>query len=97
MSTKALLDEAHKYNTSLTVFISSLFIHSIYKTMPDRRNTQPVVLAFPINLRQFFESATTRNFFSVVNIGYNFKNGDDLNLLVQSIDEDLKKRLTRNN
>jgi hypothetical protein len=94
MSTRALLDEAHKYHVSMTVLISSLLIHSIYKTMPNRRNTQPVVLAFPINLRQFFESSTTRNFFSVINIGYHFDHGDELKPLIQSVDEDLKKRLT---
>ena len=53
MSAKAVLDEAHKYNTTLTVFLSALLLLSIYKDMPVRRKGTPLVLSIPINLRQF--------------------------------------------
>ena len=59
MSAKAVLDEAHKYNTTLTVFLSALLLLSIYKDMPVRRKGTPLVLSIPINLRQFFKSETS--------------------------------------
>ena len=95
MSVKAVLDEAHKYNTTLTVFITSLYIYSIYKSMSGRRKAGPIELTVPVNLRQFFESFTARNFFGTINIGYNFsKEPDDLKLVIQSVADSFKNNLT---
>lgn len=94
MSTRAVLDEAHKYGASLTVFISSLFIQSIYNTMPKRKKTYPIVLSVPVNLRQYFESATARNFFGVINISHHFEKSNDLKSIIQSINVNFKKSLT---
>ncbi len=95
MSVKAVLNEAHKYNTTLTIFITSLYIYSIYKSMSERRKAQPIVLTIPVNLRQFFESHTARNFFSTIHIGYNFaKDPDDLKLLIQSVADSFNNNLT---
>ena len=94
MSVKAVLNEAHKYNTTLTVYITSLYIYSIYKTMSGRKKDQPIVLTVPVNLRQFFESHTGRNFFGTIHIGYNFaKNPDDLKLIIKSIADGFKSNL----
>lgn len=96
MSAKAVLEEAHKYHTTLTVFISSLFIYSIYKEMPARGMNLPITLSIPINLRQFFESETTRNFFSTMYVGYHFKdNTTGLTDIIQSVSESFKRELTQ--
>ncbi len=76
MSAKAVLELAHKYHTTLTILITALFIYSIFKEMPAYRKNHPIVLSVPINLRQFFPSETARNFFSTMNISYNFGKGD---------------------
>lgn len=94
MSAQAVLNEAHKYNTTLTVFISALLIYSIYKAMPGGRSDKPIVLTVPVNLRQFFKSVTSRNFFSTVNVGYKFEKDDDLKRVIESVGESLKKHLT---
>ena len=69
MSVKATLEEAHKYHTTLTIFIASIFIYAIYKNMTAREKKNPIVLSVPINLRQFYESDTTANFFTTMNVG----------------------------
>ncbi|MGE4354338.1 MAG: hypothetical protein AB7D36_09665 [Oscillospiraceae bacterium] len=95
MPTEAVLVKAHSYNASLTVFISSLFIYSIYKEMPTRKKNQPIVLTVPVNLRQFFESGTARNFFGFIDAGFNFeKNTDDLGTITCAIGERFKECLT---
>lgn len=38
----------------------------------DRR--RPVVVTVPVNLRNYFPSESVRNFFSIINVGYDFKN-----------------------
>lgn len=94
MSVKSVLGIAHEYNTTLTVFIASLLIYSIYKEMPANKRKKPIVLSVPINLRQYYESATARNFFSTMNINYNFSN-PDFEDIIQSVNESFKTGLTK--
>ena len=72
MSAKQVLNLAHKYDTTLTVYLTALFIKAIYMDMPQRARKLPVVLSVPVNLRNYFPSVTARNFFATVNIGYDF-------------------------
>jgi len=98
MSVKAVLELAHEFNATLTVFIASLFIYSIYKEMPSQVKNRPVVLSIPINLRQFFESVTARNFFSTMKVGYFFdKNRDDLESIVEKVNDSFRRELTEEN
>jgi len=95
MSAKAVLEEAHKYNTTLTVFLSALLLLSIYKDMPVRKRGNTLVLAVPINLRQFFKSETSSNFFSIMNIPYTFDDGNtELKDVIGKLDESFRKELT---
>ncbi len=95
MSVKAALEEAHKYNTTLTVFFSSLLVCSIYEDMPARKKGYPVVLSVPINLRQFFKSETARNFFSTMNISYRLEEGRlELKEVIKSLGESFRRELT---
>ena len=55
-----------------------------------------MVLSVPINLRQYYESATARNFFSTMNISYQFNNSSpDFEEIIQSVSESFKKGLTK--
>ncbi|MDD2216096.1 MAG: hypothetical protein PHE41_05980 [Eubacteriales bacterium] len=95
MSVKAVLDQAHGYNTTLTIFLTSLFIYSIYKVMPVHMKNHPVVLSVPINLRYFFESVTARNFFSTMNVGYDFgKSNDDFKEVIHGVNQCFQNDLT---
>ena len=95
MSVNSILELVNKYNTTVTIFIASLYIYSVYKEMPARTKKHSVVLSVPINLRQFFESVTARNFFSTVNVGYNFEKGThDLKSVIEGISASFKRDLT---
>ena len=45
MSLNDIIEEAHKYNTTITIFLSSLFIYSISKQMQAHSRMQPVILS----------------------------------------------------
>jgi hypothetical protein len=60
MSTKKVIDLSHKYNTTVTIFLTSLLIYSIIEDMPHKSKNLPVVISVPINLRQYFKSYTAR-------------------------------------
>lgn len=95
LSVKAVLEQAHVYNTTLTIYITSLFIYSIYKRMPNRSKKFPIVLSVPINLRQFFESVSARNFFSTMNVEYHSeKENADFEDIIQRVTEIFQKELT---
>lgn len=95
MSVEKVLALAHEYHTTLTVFITSLFIYCIYKQMPTRKKNLPVVLSVPINLRQYFKSETARNFFSTMNVSFQFGKGDtEFVDVILGVTESFQKELT---
>jgi len=95
MSARQVLELAHKYDTTLTVYLTSLFIKAIYMDMPARARKLPVVLSIPVNLRNYFPSVTARNFFAAINIGYDFgKNSDKLEDIISSVKESFSRELT---
>lgn len=94
MSVKEVLNVAHEYNTSLTIYLTALLLYSISKGMDEKKKKHPVVLSVPVNMRNFFESESARNFFSTINISYNFgENSDDFQDIIQSVIESFKKEL----
>lgn len=98
MSVRSVIDIAHKYNTTLTIFMTSLLLYSIHKEMPANRRNRPITLSVPINLRQYYESVTARNFFSTMNISYNFgKSSSEFEDIIASVSESFKKGLTKEN
>ncbi|MGB4588640.1 MAG: hypothetical protein WBI17_05315 [Clostridiaceae bacterium] len=98
MSAKAVLELAHEYKTTLTIFLTSLFFYSIQKDMPSKMKKKPVVLSVPINLRQYFESYTARNFFSTMNVSYDFENkSTELSDIIISVTESFKEGLSMEN
>lgn len=56
--------------TTVGVYTTALYIQAIMDSMSVREKERPVVVSVPVNLRQFFNSDTTRNFFGVITIVY---------------------------
>ena len=95
---QSVLNEAHNKNTTLTGYLASTLICAIADTMPRRLKGLPVVLSIPVNLRKYFPSASARNFFAMVNIGYNFKkNPSDIESVIDYVTTKLKKALSEEN
>lgn len=96
VSTSKLLETARKYNTTITVLIGSLLIQAIYKEIPAINRKRPIVLTVPVNLRSYFGSETARNFFGIINVGYEFPNQEDsLETIIKTLNEKFKKQLTK--
>lgn len=74
MPVDLLLEKAREYDTTLTVLLTAVIMRSIYEEMNVRERKRPVVVTIPVNLRKYFSSQSARNFFSVFNVGYDFKN-----------------------
>ena len=75
MPVKEVLRLSKSYNTTLTVLLSSMMLIAFAQEIPLRKKKRPVVLDVPVNLRNYFQSETARNFFGVIKAGYNFSQG----------------------
>ncbi len=98
MSVKEVLEQAHQYDTTLTIYLTALFIKAICQEMPERSRKLPVVLSVPVNLRSFFPSVTARNFFGTITIKYNFsKQGEELKDIINEVRDCFERELTQEN
>lgn len=96
LSVKEVLELAHRYDTTMTVFLTALYIKAIHMDMPARSMKNPVVLTVPVNLRTYFPSVTARNFFTTISIRYHFaKNSDKLEDIIAAVKEAFAKELTQ--
>lgn len=94
-----VLKVSREYGTSLTVFLASLLIYSIYGDMPRNKRDKPVVLSVPVNLRGYYNSSTARNFFTTMDISYDFKEGRSVEFkdIVDFVGKEFKKELQEEN
>lgn len=63
---------AKECNTTVTVFLTALVISSIGELMTVREKRHLVGIVVPVNLRQYFKSASARNFFGTIDVWYDF-------------------------
>ncbi|MDR2933214.1 MAG: hypothetical protein LBV27_08925 [Oscillospiraceae bacterium] len=74
MPTKQILALAKSKKVTVTAYLSALMICSIYDgLMPRRLSQRSIGVNIPVDLRSHFKSETARNFFSVVDVSYNFE------------------------
>ncbi len=95
MSVKEVLNLAHNHDTTLTVYLTALYMKAIFMDMPTRSRRYPVILTVPVNLRTYFPSVTARNFFTTVSISYDFsKNSDKLEDIIVAVRDSFARELT---
>lgn len=68
----ALLDAAHRYGATVTVFLAAVLAESLLQyqqTRIGRDRRRPVKITVPVNLRKLYGSRTLRNFILTLNPG----------------------------
>lgn len=98
MPVKELLETAHRYEVTLTELVAAVLLRSIASQMAVHERKKPVVLAVPVNLRNYFNSETARNFFGVIYVRYSFgtRSGEFADVLAQ-VKESFQRELTQEN
>lgn len=95
VSVGAILSKAREYDATVTVFITALLMRAIYGEMSVRDRKKPVVISVPVNLRNHFDSKSTLNFFSIVDIRYDFYNNSDaLEDIIKAVKAGFSERLS---
>ncbi len=94
-SASEFLEKAHEYHTTVGILMVALYIASCIDSMSLRQRKNPVVVSVPVNLRQYFHSVTTRNFFGVINISFLAADyHGDFQSIIDSVSESFKKQLS---
>ncbi len=67
MGIAALKEAAHRYGASINEYLVAAYIYSIYtECLHGMPSKLPIRVAVPVNLRPYFHSVTTKNFFVMV-------------------------------
>lgn len=94
MSAKEVLKLAKESNASLTSYIGARLMMAIYKDMPSLQRNKPITISMPVNLRNYFPSETSRNFFNSVYVSHTFTGKETIEELAKLFDEKLKEEIT---
>ena len=87
--------KAKELGVSMTVFLTAVLLTAVAGEMPAReRSRRPVVAAVPVNLRNYFESESVRNFFGVFTAGYHFQNGWAFDEVLAAVKASFARELT---
>lgn len=73
LPTDQMLALTKQYGVTLTAFLTALLICSIAHGMTVREKRKIITISVPVNLRNYFASESSRNFFSVINVSYQVK------------------------
>lgn len=67
MPVAALKEACGKYDVSINEYFTAVFLYSIYmEYLHGQPSGKPIAASVPVNLRPYFDSYTTRNFFVMV-------------------------------
>lgn len=97
MPSDKVLQKAKALGVSLTSYIGARFMLAIMEDMPPRKRKTPITVSLPVNLRNYYPSYTSRNFFNNVNVSHVFDEDISLDDLAKEFDEKLKSNLTEEN
>ncbi|MEI0606016.1 alcohol acetyltransferase [Brachyspira pulli] len=69
ISLNKIKEESKKYNITITAYILSVLVYSIYQTkIKNKLEGKNIVICVPVNLRKIFPSISLKNFFGIANI-----------------------------
>ena len=88
---------ARKENVSLTIYLTALFVLSVFNAQEEQNKDTTISVSIPINLRQFFPSITVRNFFSTTKVTYTFNKGETPNLgdICREMDKQFQEKIEK--
>lgn len=96
MSVKEVKNIAKQYDSSINEFLVSCLAYSIYQIYHSEK--KPIIVTVPVNLRKFFNSTTTKNFFAMVNATFIPVNDDySFEEVLDIIKESLRSQINKEN
>ena len=92
---RELLRAAKEKGVTATVLLASILLRNIAGEMRVADRKKPVILNIPVNLRNYFDSQSARNFFSLIPTGMAFPHGPrPIGEILPVVKEQFAQRLT---
>ncbi|MCI7061619.1 MAG: hypothetical protein MR965_05390 [Lachnospiraceae bacterium] len=97
LSVSQVKKAAHDRKVSINEYLAGVYVYSIYKEyLHGAVSHKPIVLCVPVNLRPYFESITTRNFFAMVSAAFrpdreDYTRDEVEKIVVQALRDQIKK------
>ena len=93
---RSVLKLAHQYHTTLTGLLISVLIYSIKDELKLSELKQYIKIDIPVDLRTYFKSSSSMNFFGLTTIAYQFNSKDDeLKDIIIEVNKQLKDNLKK--
>lgn len=98
VSAKAFIKLAREHYVTAGVLCASMYIQALLSLMSQQDKNKQIVISVPVNLRQYFPSATTRNFFGTISICYDPQHYDGtLTSIIPDVTASFKENLKEEN
>lgn len=94
LDVKQLLPRARADGVTLTSWLGARLMLAIHAEAPLLEHKRPVVISLPVNLRNYYPSATARNFFNSIRVGHVFDGTETPESLAADFDATLKYELS---
>lgn len=90
---------AKKYGVSINTYLVGVYTYSIYKeVLHGGISKRPISICVPVNLRPFYQSITTKNFFAMIESVFRTEKEDyTLEEILKITENNLKPQLTKEN
>ena len=97
INTTDLINLCKKKSVTITQYLATIMIWCIYNEYLNRQSSEdPISISIPVNLRKFFNSTTSANFFSTLSIGFIPKNEDyTFDEILVIVSKQFKEQLTK--
>lgn len=91
-----LKNEALKKGCTITQYLTSVLIFSIYKAnYLKNKSKKPVKVCIPVNLKKYFDSQTISNFFSYITVVANMEELKTFDEILEFVKNDFKEKLQK--
>jgi NRPS condensation-like uncharacterized protein len=99
MNIPELKEVCHRYGVSINEYLVSVFVWSVYKEcMHGMSSEKPIRVAVPVNLRPYFNSITTKNFFVMVSAEFHPEKDEySFEEVLEAVRTSLKEQINKEN
>ncbi|MGN0706625.1 MAG: hypothetical protein ACI4JC_01315 [Faecalibacterium sp.] len=91
LSARQLLERSRALGVTMTSYLGAALMIAVYAEMPALERGMPIGISMPVNLRNYYPSATARNFFNSVTVSLVLENGQTLAELAPVFDARLRE------
>lgn len=96
LSVQELKRVCKRYSVSINEYFTAVFLYSIYKEyLHGQSSDKPIAASIPVNLRPYFDSLTTRNFFVMVSAVLEPQEEMTLEEVIMVVRDSLRSQITK--